>query len=91
MKYKIVADSSSNVYEVEGVDYAYAPLKIVVGDNTFTEYGKELYKPILQAKFEITEDYIEVFCDNEDLGNDFVMTIAGYTSESRYNKIIKEK
>ena len=37
MKYKIVADSSSNVYEVEGVDYAYAPLKIVVGDNTFTD------------------------------------------------------
>lgn len=61
------------------------------GDNTFTEYGKELYKPILQAKFTITEHYIEVFCDNENLGNDFVMTIAGYTSDSRYNKIIKEK
>ena len=60
------------------------------GDNKFTEYGKELYKQILQAKFTITEDYIEVFCDDEKLGEDFVLTVAGYTSENRYNKIIIE-
>jgi len=37
MKYRIVADSSSNVYEMEGVDYAYAPLKIVAGENTYID------------------------------------------------------
>ena len=37
MKYKIVADSSSNIYEMEGVDYAYASLKIVAGENTYID------------------------------------------------------
>lgn len=37
MKFRIVADSSSNIYEVEGVDYGYASLKIVAGDNTYID------------------------------------------------------
>jgi hypothetical protein len=60
-------------------------------DNEFTEEGKEHFKPILEARYVVRENYIEVFCDNEDLGEDFVLTIAGYTPESRYNKLIKEK
>lgn len=60
-------------------------------DYIFTEYGKELYKDILNAKYEVTEKYIEVFGGNEKLGDDFVATIAGYTPEERYNKIIIKK
>lgn len=37
MKYRIVADSSSNIYEMEGVDYGYASLKIVAGDHTYID------------------------------------------------------
>ena len=37
MKYRIVADSSSNIYELEGVDYSYASLKIVAGNNTYID------------------------------------------------------
>ena len=61
------------------------------GDIAFTEYGKRYYAPILNAKFKYTPDYIEIFCDDYELGHDFVMTLAGYTSETRYNKIICTK
>ena len=37
MKYRIVSDSSSNIYEMNGVSYACAPLKIVAGDTTFVD------------------------------------------------------
>ena len=37
MKYRIVADSSSNLFELEGVDYAYASLKIVAGEKSWTD------------------------------------------------------
>lgn len=37
MKTRIVADSSCNIYEMEGVDYAYASLKIVAGENSYTD------------------------------------------------------
>lgn len=60
------------------------------GDNSFTEEGKKEYAEILNAKYTVTEEYIEVFCDNEELGRDFVLTVAGYTPESRYNRLIME-
>ncbi len=37
MNYKIVADSSSNVFHVEGLHYATVPLKIVAGDREFVD------------------------------------------------------
>ena len=37
MNYKIIADSSSNVFHMEGVNYATVPLKIVAGDKEFVD------------------------------------------------------
>lgn len=37
MKTRIVSDSASNIYTMEGIDYAYASLKIVVGDHTYVD------------------------------------------------------
>ena len=37
MSYKIVADSSSNLSGLEGVDYASVPLKIVTAEKEYTD------------------------------------------------------
>ena len=37
MNYKIVADSSANVFQVEGLNYCTVPLKIVAGDQEFVD------------------------------------------------------
>ena len=37
MNYKIVADSSSNVFHVEGMNYSTVPLKIVAGEKEFVD------------------------------------------------------
>ena len=37
MNYKIVADSASNVFEVQGVDYSVAPLKIICGEKEYVD------------------------------------------------------
>ena len=60
-------------------------------DTCFTTYGEEYYKPILSANYKVLPNgNIEVFCDDLNLANDFVKTLAGYTPESRYNKLIQE-
>ena len=37
MSIKIVTDSSANLFELEGVDFAAVPLKVTVGDREFTD------------------------------------------------------
>lgn len=37
MKYKIVSDSASNIFEIKDTDYAYVPLKIVCGDKEYID------------------------------------------------------
>ena len=37
MNYKIVADSSSNVYAVEGIEYAFVPLTVSAGDKEYVD------------------------------------------------------
>lgn len=37
MKYKIVSDSASNVFEITGTDFAYVPLKIVCGEKEYVD------------------------------------------------------
>ena len=37
MKYKIVADSSANIYEKDGIDFASVPLKIVTSDREYRD------------------------------------------------------
>ena len=59
-------------------------------NNCFTEYGKTRYAPILGARCKVYPGCVEIFCDDENLGIDFVWTVAGYTSDERYSMIIKE-
>lgn len=45
MGYKIVADSSANLYEIEGVNYTTVPLKITTAIGDFVDKeGIELKK-----------------------------------------------
>lgn len=37
MKIKLVTDSSSNMYTLDGVDFSSAPLKIIAGDKEYTD------------------------------------------------------
>lgn len=37
MSYKIVADSSSNVYSIKGCDYSFVPLKVTLGERDFID------------------------------------------------------
>ena len=37
MHYKIVSDSSSNLFSLSGVDYAYVPLKIISSEKEYTD------------------------------------------------------
>ena len=37
MSYKIIADTSSNVYKIEGVNFAYAPMKIITSEKEFVD------------------------------------------------------
>lgn len=37
MKIRIVSDSASNIFEMEDIEYGYASLKIVIGDQTFID------------------------------------------------------
>lgn len=37
MSYKIIADTSSNLYQIEGVNFAYAPMKIITSEKEFVD------------------------------------------------------
>ena len=37
MSYRITADSSSNMFSLEGVDFSYAPLKIITKEKEYTD------------------------------------------------------
>lgn len=37
MSYKIVSDSSSNLFDLDGIDYATVPLKIIAGEREFVD------------------------------------------------------
>ena len=37
MKFMIVADSSANIFQVEGLNYTTVPMKIVAGDKEFVD------------------------------------------------------
>ena len=41
MNYKIVADSSANLFAVEGVDYGYVPLKIITAEKEFYDIPQQ--------------------------------------------------
>lgn len=55
-----------------------------------TEAGYKKFKTIMDAPFEVLPNgNIEIFCDNDELGNYFSMAHAGYISTTLYNKYFK--
>ena len=73
MKYRIVTDSSSNIYKMDEVSYSYAPMKIVAGDTTYvdTEHlnipdmleGLKAYKGPSSTSCPNVEDWLNAFGD----------------------------
>ena len=55
---------------------------------SMTEYGKEKFRPIMDAKFTVLPNgNIEIHCDDDELGELFVWAAAGYISDREYRKI----
>ena len=75
MKYKIVADSSSNVYERAGIDYSCVPLKILTSEKEYTDVkGTDIiemvtylqgYKGRSSTSCPNIQDWLEAFGDAE--------------------------
>lgn len=58
-------------------------------DMFFTEYAIGKYGAILNAEYRmIGNGNIEIFCDDYNLGERFVYAVAGYVSETEYDKLI---
>lgn len=54
-------------------------------EQRMTVEGEAYYADILQAPYELDANgNIEVFCDDEELGEDFSLSLAGYTANSRH-------
>lgn len=51
-----------------------------------TEAGYEKFKPIMDAEYKVLENgNIEIFCDDDELGEQFSWANAGYVSEKLHN------
>ena len=60
-------------------------------ESEITEYGIEKYRPIMEAGYNVLENgNIEIFCDDDELGEEFCLAAAGYISEIEYAKIFIE-
>ena len=91
MNFKIVSDSSSNVFQVEGLNYTTVPLKIVAGDREFVDNEKldlhEMvdflagYKGKSGSSCPNVQEWLEAFGDADCV---FGITITKYLSGS-YN------
>lgn len=90
-KRKIVADSSANLLELSGVDFASAPMKVITLDREFVD-DRQLdlesmidyfssYKGRSQTSCPNTEDWLSAFGDAEEI---FCVTITSGLSGS-YN------
>lgn len=55
-----------------------------------TSYGAEYFAPIMEAPYEVLNNgNIEIFCDDYELGKEFVMAAAGYIGESEYKRMFE--
>lgn len=63
MKIRIVSDSASNIFEMEGVEYGCASLKIVIGDQTFTD-DKELDRMVMLEEMKAYKGTSRTSCPN---------------------------
>ena len=76
-KIKIVSDSSSDILEIDGIDYAYAPMKIITAEKEFTDHADldtaemvrylSLYKGKSQTSCPNTEDWLRAFGDADEI------------------------
>lgn len=88
---KIVADSSANLMELDTVDFAAAPMKIITGQQEFVDDNTldleemlqffEYYKDRSQTSCPNPEDWLSAFGDGEDV---YCVTITSGLSGS-YN------
>lgn len=96
-KMKIVADSSADVLSLDGVEYAFAPLKILTADREYVDNADldvesmvkdfENYKGKSSSSCPNTGDWLDVFEDADDI---FCVTITGGLSGS-YNSACAAK
>ena len=91
MKYKIVMDSAGDIRELGGIDFADVPMKIIAGDNEFTDDPSldvdgmidflSKYKGKVSSACPGVGDFTDSFGDAENI---FVITITSGLSGS-YN------
>ena len=89
MKYKIVADSSSNVYCMDEIDYSFVPLKVYVGNSEYVD-TPETDAVSIARKMKTTTEKTHTSCPNihewqesfGDAENIFAITITSALSGS---------
>ena len=97
MSIKIVTDSSANLFELEGVEFAAVPLKVTVGDREFTDdatVNMEEFYSLLDQRPEhsctscpIVGDWLAAFGDARDvICITLASTMSGSCSTARIAK-----
>ncbi len=102
MSYKIAADSSSNVYNMEGIDYACVPLKVSVGNTEYVDTPEADVAEMVKA-LKTTKEETRTSCPNiydwqeafSDADNVFAVTITSglsgsYTAAVNAKRIYEE-
>lgn len=93
-KFKIVADSSADTFNIEGVPFCFAPLKIITAQKEFTD-NEQLdikgmvdflanYKGRSSTSCPNPEDWLQAFGESENI---FCIAITGTLSGS-YNSVL---
>ena len=60
------------------------------GDLSISEYGKEMFRPVLEAPCRWLENgTLEVLCSDWKLGEQFSLAATGYIEEMEYNRIFE--
>ena len=98
MKYKIVADSSSNVYERASIDYSCVPLKIITSEKEYSDVkGTDItemvtylqgYKGKSSTSCPNVQDWLEAFGDAEII---LGVTITSNLSGSYFSALQAKK
>lgn len=97
MQYKIVSDSSSNVYLLKHTDYACVPLKVTIGNEEYTDVpDADIFK--LMGALKTTKEETHTSCPNiydwqesfQGAENIFAVTITSGLSGS-YNACVNAK
>lgn len=97
MNYKIVSDSSSNVYALENTDYSFVPLTISIGDKEYTDTPTTDTGEVIRL-LKTTKEATHTSCPNIDdwqkafsgCDNIFAVTITSGLSGS-YSSAVNAK